>query len=94
MINGKRKGARAEHKAMRILETAGYTCVRAAASLGPIDVIAFGPTGIRCLQVKSGQEYCSQLERERIRALVLPTNATREVWRFPDRCKEPSIEVL
>ena len=94
MINGKRKGARAEHKAMRLLEAAGYSCVRAGGSLGMFDVIAIGQFDIRCLQVKSGGEYCSHVERELMRECRVPVNCSREIWRFPDRCKAPLIEVL
>ena len=90
--NAKAKGARAEHRAIRILEAAGYSCTKAAGSLGMFDVIALGPHDIRCLQVKSGTTYCSRIEREMMRECVLPSNVTREIWRFPDRCKDPLIE--
>jgi hypothetical protein len=52
-MNTKRKGTRAEHRAMRILEAAGYVCTRAGASLGLFDVIAIGPNDVRLLQVKA-----------------------------------------
>ena len=93
-MNAKAKGARAEHKAMRLLEAAGYSCVRAGGSLGMFDVIAIGPQDVRCLQVKSGKEYCSHLERELLTECPMPANCSREVWRFPDRCRVPIIEVL
>jgi hypothetical protein len=35
----KRKGTRAEHRAIRILEAAGYICTRAGGSLGLFDVL-------------------------------------------------------
>lgn len=93
-MNTKAKGTRAEHKAMRLLEAIGYSCVRAGGSLGMFDVIALGPTDIKCLQVKSGGEYCSKIERELMRECRLPANCSREVWRFPDRSRQPLIEVL
>ena len=93
-MNAKAKGARAEHKAMRILEAAGYSCVRAGGSLGMFDVIAMNEHGYKCLQVKSGGEYCSKIEREIMRECRVPSNCSREIWRFPDRCKAPLIEVL
>jgi Holliday junction resolvase len=40
-MNAKRKGTRNEHKSIRILETAGYACTRAAASLGLSILSAF-----------------------------------------------------
>jgi Holliday junction resolvase len=92
--NAKAKGTRAELRAMRILELAGYACVKAGGSLGMFDVIALGPQDVRCLQVKSGGEYCSHVEREKMRECTLPPNVSREIWRFPDRCLEPLIERL
>src|SRR5579864_9348878 len=91
-MNAKRKGTRAEHRAMRILETAGYVCIRAGGSLGLFDVIAVGPVDVRLIQVKAGTKYLSAVEREHIAALPVPANVSREAWRFPDRCREPLIE--
>lgn len=77
---------------MAILTAAGYACSRAAASLGIFDVIAIGAADIRLVQVKSGGAYCSGIEREQIARFVAPSICSREIWRFPDRCKEPLIE--
>lgn len=92
--NSKAKGNRAERRCMVILESAGYSCSRAAASLGIFDVIAIGAQDIRLVQVKSGTRYASGVEREQMTNFVAPANASREIWRFPDRCKAPLIEVL
>ena len=93
-MNCKRKGTRAEHRAMRILECAGYVCTRASASLGLFDVIAIGPDDVRLVQVKAGSSYLSTVEREQIQLLRVPPNVTKESWRFPDRCREPRREVI
>lgn len=93
-MNAKRKGTRAEHRAMRLLEAAGYVCTRASASLGLFDVIAIGPADVRLVQVKAGTKYLSAIERAQITALVVPANVSRECWRFPDRCLAPVIERL
>ena len=79
---------------MRILEAAGYLCTKAAASLGLFDVIAIGPNDVRLIQVKAGTKYLSGVEREAIKSLQVPSNVTREAWRFPDRCRAPLIERL
>jgi Holliday junction resolvase len=92
--NPKAKGSRRERDAMEILQAAGYLCTKSGGSLGLFDVIAFGPSDIRCIQVKAGTRYLSGVEREQIRLLTLPANVSREVWRFPDRCREPLIERL
>jgi len=93
--NAKAKGSRAELRAVRILEAAGYSCTKAGGSLGMFDVIAIGPQDIRCLQVKAGDgNYCSKIERELMRECARPPNMSVEIWRFPDRCREPLIERL
>lgn len=61
-----RKGTRAEHRAIRILESCGYVCTRAGGSLGLFDVIAIGPHDVRIVQVKCGGAYLSAVEREQI----------------------------
>jgi Holliday junction resolvase len=92
-MNTKRKGSHAEHKAMRILEASGYACTRAAASLGVFDVVAIGSTDIRLVQVKCGDRcQVTPLEREAMALFVAPANATKEVWRFFDRRRDPVIE--
>lgn len=93
-MNTKAKGNRAERRCMAILTAAGYACSRAAASLGIFDVIAIGAADIRLVQVKAGTKYCSAIEREQIAAFVAPPNCSKEIWRFPDRCREPLIERL
>jgi Holliday junction resolvase len=93
--NAKAKGTRAERRAIRILEAAGYVCTKAGGSLGVFDVIAIGPQDIRCIQVKAGSgNYCSAVEREVMRACIVPAIVSVEIWRFPDRCRAPLIERL
>jgi Holliday junction resolvase len=93
-MNATRKGTRAEHRATRILEAAGYVVTRAGGSLGLFDVVAVGPNDVRLIQVKAGTKYLSGVEREQVTTLSAPTNVTRECWRFPDRCRAPLIERL
>ena len=38
--------------------------------------------------------YLSAVERETLRDLPRPANASIECWRFPDRCRAPLIEQL
>ena len=94
-MNCKRKGTRAEHRAMQQLEAEGYCCTRAGASLGLFDIIAIGATHVRCVQVKAGTgRYCSAVEREQLTLLRVPPNVSKEIWRYPDRCRTPLVEVL
>jgi len=92
-MDGKAKGTRAEHKARRILEAAGYTCLKAGGSLGLFDLVALGSTDVRCIQVKANK-YCSAVEREQLQLLVVPANVSKEIWRFRDRVRDPLIERL
>jgi Holliday junction resolvase len=92
--NAKAKGTRAEHRTMEVLTNAGYYCIRAGGSIGCFDVVAIGPYDMRCISVKSGSRYASSLEREQLGLVQLPPWATKEIWRWPDRCKAPLIERL
>lgn len=91
----KQKGSRAERKAIRILEAAGYCCTKAGGSLGVFDVIALGPKDVRCVQVKAGQRpWLSPAEREAIELVCVPANVSKELWKFHDYARQPVIEVL
>ena len=91
----KRKGSRAELKAIRILEAAGYLCTKAGGSLGVFDIIALGPKDVRAVQVKCGKKpWLSPLEREAIYAVQVPGNVSLELWKFFDYARAPIIEVL
>jgi Holliday junction resolvase len=94
MLNQAHKGRRGEHRARKILETAGFMVTRAAGSKGPADLIAWNAVQIRFISVKSGGKYASAIEREALKEMAAPPNATKEIWRLPDRCHEPLIEVL
>lgn len=89
-----RKGYLRERRTMALLEAAGYTAFRTAGSHGPVDVIAISPLGMRLAQIKSGKANVTPAEREALRNLPRPSNATVEVWRWKDRTREPLIEVL
>ena len=94
-MNCKRKGTRLERKTILMLKAAGYTCIRSAASMGPFDILAINPLGIRCIQVKAN-DWPRPEEREGLRmaALGLPSNARIECWRWNDGAREPIIKRL
>lgn len=54
-MNRKAKGSRNERRTMRLLEAAGYSCTRAAASLGTFDVIAVSAADVLLVQVKTNE---------------------------------------
>jgi Holliday junction resolvase-like predicted endonuclease len=93
-MNAAAKGRRAEHKARMILVAEGFEVVRAAASKGPADLVAWNATELVLVSVKSGTKYASADERAALRAVPRPANSRVEIWRFPDRCLAPVIERL
>jgi Holliday junction resolvase-like predicted endonuclease len=93
-MNASAKGRRAEHKARMILVAEGFEVVRAAASKGPADLVAWNATELVLVSVKSGTKYASADERAALRAVPRPANSRVEIWRFPDRCLAPVIERL
>ena len=94
-MNQKRKGTRLERRTIKLLEATGYLCIRAAGSLGPIDLAAINGSGIRLIQVKAN-DWPRPDEREGLReaAKGLPPNALIECWRWNDHAREPIIKLI
>jgi Holliday junction resolvase len=89
----KRKGTRNEHRSIRLLEAAGYTCTRAAASLGTWDVVGVGSADIVLVQVKT-RDWPGSVEMEAMRRFVAPPNARKLVHRWTDRKRVPDVREL
>jgi hypothetical protein len=89
-MNTKRKGTKREHKTMQRLESAGYRCTRAAASLGEWDIIAISPHDIRLIQVKSNR-WPVRKEMARLEKFRVPAGVKKEVWRWDDYVRQPRI---
>jgi len=93
-MKAKAKGSRNERRTIAILETAGYTCMKAGASLGVFDVIGIGSQDIVLCQVKSNR-WPLEAEMEALRLFQAPTNARKLVHRWRDRQRTPDVrEVL
>lgn len=90
LIKAKRKGARNEHKSRRLLEAAGYSVTRAAASLGLFDLIAIGAAGVLLVQVKSNS-WPGRTEMERLRSFLTPPGCRKEVHRWRDWARLPDV---
>ncbi len=93
MINTKKKGARNEHKSIRLLEAAGYACTRAAASLGTFDIVGIGLTDVILVQVKSN-DWPGTLEMEAMKLFRCPANARKLIHRWRDRQALPDVREL
>jgi hypothetical protein len=91
----KTKGTYYEHRAIESLEKAGYRCTRAGGSLGEFDIIAFGPTNIRAIQVKGGiRPYLRPAERQILNQFPVSSQVSKELWKFYKHKREPVIEYL
>ena len=90
-MNCKAKGSRAERRSMRLLESAGYACSRAAASLGVFDIVAIGSTDVALVQVKT-RDWPGTEELEEIRSFPAPANCRKLVHRWRDRQRLPDVK--
>lgn len=86
-INSKRKGRQGEERAIKALESEGFTCTLSHLSRGPWDVLAVDSERIRFVQVKvddSKEWKACQPASVRAAKLLLdfpmPGNATGEYW--------------
>ncbi len=92
-MNTKRKGNRNEHRSMRLLEAAGYSVTRAAASLGVWDIIGIGSTDIVLVQVKT-RDWPGSVEMEVLRNFVAAPHCRKLVHRWRDHQRNPDVKEL
>lgn len=91
--NAKAKGTRNEHRSIKLLEAAGYTCMRAGASLGAWDIIGIGSQDIVLCQVKT-RDYPGTVEMETLKNFVAPANARKLVHRWRDYQRMPDVREI
>jgi len=89
-LNKKRKGSRNEYKSIRLLESLGYNCIRAAASLGTFDIVAISQSDVILCQVKSN-DWPGSTEMEYIRLFPSPPNSRKIIHRWRDRQSLPDV---
>lgn len=89
-MNTKRKGTRNEHRTIALLESVGYACTRAAASLGVWDIIGVSSTDVVLVQVKT-RDWPGSLEMETLREFAAPPNCRKLVHRWRDRQRQPDV---
>ncbi len=89
-MNTKAKGNRNEHRSMAMLEAAGYSCTRAAASLGVFDIVGISATDIVLVQVKT-RDWPGPLETEALKGFSIPPNARKLIHRWRDRQQQPDV---
>ena len=92
-VNNKAKGSRNERRSMALLEAAGYSCTRAAASLGVFDIIGISSTDFVAIQVKSNR-WPDAAETETLKSFPAPANCRKLVHRWRDRQRQPDVKEL
>lgn len=92
-MNTKKKGSRNERRSIEIFEAAGYTCVKAGASLGVFDIVAIGSRDIVLCQSKSNG-WPGSVEMEAIQNFVCPSNCRKVVHRWRDRQSLPDVREI
>jgi len=76
-----------------LLESAGYTCTRAATSLRIFDVIGIGPTDVVLVQCKT-LDWPSSVEMESIRNFQCPPLCKKIIHRWRDQQRRPDIRMV
>lgn len=88
------RGRNNEYRAIKILECAGYRCIRSAGSHGMWDIHAYSKVGARYIQVKTNG-HITDVEREKLELFEdLPPGSTKELWIFWDGKQVPTIEII
>jgi hypothetical protein len=78
---------------MRLLEAAGYSVTRAAASLGAWDIVGIGSADVVLLQVKSNS-WPGTVEMEALKNFLCPRNCRKLIHRWRDRQRFPDVREL
>ena len=89
-VNTAKKGRQREHKSRELLEAAGYSVVRAAASKGDWDLVGISSTDLVLVQVKANRPP-SPAERETLRLFQAPTNCRKLIHVWRDRARQPEV---
>jgi hypothetical protein len=89
--NGPRAGV--AHRSRALLEAAGYTVIRAAASKGEWDLVAYSATDWLLVQVKAGRPP-GPLERRALAEGVGPPACRRLLHVWKPRQRLPDVQEL
>lgn len=85
------KGRRQEHRSRAVLEAAGYTVIRAAASKGDgWDLVGWSAGGWVLCSVKSG-EWPAPLERRILAEQIVPAGTRKLLHRWRARATLPDV---
>ena len=76
-------GRRLEYRAIALLRQQNFECIRAPASKGYWDIIAWDDDHLKFIQVKKNR--VSRAELQTLKQALVPRGAKREVWIFKPR---------
>ena len=91
-MNRYASGANIEREIKKKLESDGFSVIRSAGSKGSIDLVAYDNKIIKFIQVKYAPDKkhmkVTKKEYAKLRKLVVPACATKEIWFRIRRVKE------
>ena len=93
MVNTAAKGRRLEHRNRQLLEAAGYSVLRAAASKGDFDLVGYSAAGWCLVQVKAARPP-GPMERRALAEAPCPPACTRLVHVWKPRARLPEVVEL
>jgi len=93
LIKSKQKGSRNERRSVKLLETAGYTCMKSGGSIGIFDIIGISATDIVLVQVKSNCNP-SPVEIETMELFICPKNCRKLIHRWNDYSRFPIVKEI
>jgi Holliday junction resolvase-like predicted endonuclease len=85
-VNRGRVGADAERRLKQQLEAEGYLVVRAAASKGPVDLVAIDGRRVMLIQVKRGRP-AGPAERQGLQELAARVPNAVQVWLYERKAR-------
>ena len=92
-VNKYAKGRKNEYRTMRVLESLGYVCIRAAGSHSPFDIVALSSSDVVLVQCKSN-EWPSPAEIERMLLVQVPVGVRKIIHRWDDHARLPMEKSL
>lgn len=87
------KGARNERRSMAYFGQFGYVCIRAAASHGVFDFVAFSPNSVHLVQCKTNR-WPSYEEMKAMHAFPSPPGVVKEVHRWDDGQRQIRVQTF
>lgn len=92
-MSPKCKETRNEQRSIRLLQSVGYACTRAAASLGVWEVVGIGSADVVLVKVNS-RDWPGAEELEALRGFRCPPNCRKLVHRWTVSRRLPDVREI